>query len=928
MARSLEIDREEIQVGIEGSENSPIYIGVTVDGDKTNSSFTVSAFNDYWFTYSIDRVQSNVYVVVNIKKNFTTQERYGSITIKHNCANISKTIEISQSAVEYEVQNKTTHYHSFMSVPRINRDDENSELLKYEEFRVNLEALNGRRKWYVKDIKQYQVSQNDNFDDSTYIDNVDQDAEMIQTQTTYDNVFNYTIDGNDLVVRSYGQIDLTNAIKGNGKPHMRYFFIISHSDVNNSNKIPMDEKEYYKDQTKRYEDKILFVFDGKTGSGYTEDDNPAIDPVTPPSEVTTYIFLVNGSSNQQTFNFGSEGAQNNLTVTSTKTSSEGTNNVGYDIINTLDWCTTSDGKLTVTKNGGNDSRQGSITFKQDESNKQITLLVAQDGAVKTYEFKLNDSTENRTVKIEEASVFTVVSNYGGNATPFTITNLSSAKWMTYTVSNNLYTFKAEENTSYDKREANFVFTQTNSGKTIYLTLTQEGKAETNEFNAQFDDTEEPYKKTIKYNIQTLNIKVVSTKNGVFVPYEYKVEYYNSSSGKWVTDENGWLFYSDTQKYIQVGEYDYDDVRNNNDGEAKGYTTTARITFSRDGLDKQELILTQKRQELEVEMKVSDTLTVGWEGKYYEEPYGMVYSFKTSNGVKSPVEISKAEVVSGDFIVADKIQISSVKQDNDGYYYQVTIEVTENEKEEIRTGVIRFTNSYGKTCKLNVEQRKNGEVVLTSFDYIVMNYNWTDYVKDGYVYSRDFDCVMYFDTPSIGNMYQKCAYFGNKLINDKNSSEETVTYGELAYDQMSSRTGDIDRIETQCVYLLKLKDDGYLQKIKESDERYLTIQLYGNLYRKSGAEATPIDLRTTKLSIHTYLGGTMSKDDATQTMVNTGGTEVNVGSIKDVTYDMVKYSYSTGGSNVETVTSNFQHLGTLQYNVKDKTAVFSPAKLDD
>lgn len=923
MARSLIIDKEEIHVGIEGTEKSPKYISVEVDGDKSNSSFTVSAFNDYWFTYSIDRVESKVYVVVNIKKNFTTQERYGSITIKHNCANISKTVEISQDAVEYEIKNKT-HYHSFMSVPRVNQNDKNSDLCKYEEFRVSIEALNGRGKWYVKDIKQYQVSQNDTFDDSKYIDDLDQDAEMIQTQTTYDNVFDYTIDGNDLVVRSYGQIDLTNAIKGNGKPHMRYFFIISHSDVNNSNKIPMDEKTVYKNQTKRYEDKILFVFDGETGSGYTEDDNPAIDPVTPPSEVTTYIFLVNGSSNQQTFNFGSEESQNNLSVTSTKTSSEGTSNIDYDISNVLDWCSISNGKLLVSKNEGNDSRQGAITFAQNESNKQITLLVAQDGAVKTYEFTLNDSTENITSDIDDASVFTVVSTYGKNATPFTITNLSSAKWISYTVSDKSYTFKAEENTSYDKREANFVFTQTNSGKTIYLTLTQKGKAETNEFSAQFDDKDYPYNKTIEYSIQTLNIKVVSTKNGVFEPYEYKVEYYNSSSDSWVTDDKGWLSYSDTQKYIQVGEYDYDDDRNNNDGEAKGYTTTARITFSRDGLDNQVLTLTQKRQELEVEMKAADILTVGWEGKYYSEPYGMVYSFKTSNGVKQAVEITKTEVVSGDFILADKIKISEVKQDNDGYYYQITIEVTENEKEEIRTGVIRFTNSYGKTCELNVEQRKNGEVVLTSFDYIVMNYNWTDYVdENGVVYSRDFDCVMYFDTPSIGNMYQKCAYFGTKLINDKNSSEEAVTYGELAYDQLFSKTGDVDRIETQCVYLLKLKDDGYLQKIKESGERYLTIQLYGNLYNEYGTEATPIDLRTTRLSIHTYLGGTMSKDDTNKTMVNTGGTEVNVGAIQDVTYDMVKYSYSTSGSNVETVTSQFQHLGTLQYNVKDKSAVFTP-----
>ena len=914
MARSLEIDIKKIEIGIDGTGNSPINIGVTVDGDTTNSSFTVSAFNDYWFTYSIDRNNSNTYLVVKIKKNLTTQERYGSITLTHNCANISKTIEISQAAVEYEVKNNTTHYHSFKSVPQ----DSKGNLQKYEEFTVNLEALNGRGRWYVKDIKQYQVSQNDSFDDSKYDDEIAQDNAMIQTQTSYDNVFGYKIDGNNLIVRSYGQIDLTNAIK----THMRYFFIISHSDVNNLNKLPMDEKEDYQEQTKRYEDKILFVFDGNTGSGYSEDDNPAIDPVTPPSEVTTYVFLVNGNSYQQTFNFDSKPSETNLSVTSTKTSSEGTSSVGYSTANTLDWCSVTNGKLTVTENRGNNSRQGIITFTQNESNKQISIIVAQDGSVKTYVFTLNGTNENRELDIEDASTFTVVSTYGGNETPFTITNISSAKWITYTENNNSYTFSAQPNTSYDDRYVNFVFKQTYSGKTIYLTLTQKGKEETNEFNAYFDENTKPTSKTIDYGVATLSIVVVSTKNDVFEPYEYKVEYYNAANNTWVADDD-WMTYSDSSKQISVGEYDYDDERKNNDGEGSDYATTARITFIRDGMGNQVLTLTQKRQELQTVLRAADTLTVGWEGKYYAEPYGIVYSYKTSNNVKEPVEITKAEVISGDFILSDKIQLSTVKEDNEGYYYQVTVEVTQNEAEEIRTGIIRFTNSYGQTCDMNVEQRKNGEVVLTSFDYIVMNYYWTDYVDDsGTVKSRDFDCVMYFDTKAIGNMYQKCAYFGSKLITETNSYEEKITYGELAYDQISSKTDDIDRIETQVVYLLKLKDDGYLQKIKEAGERYLTIQLYGNLYNDTNANATPAAFRNTRLSIHTYLGGTMSKDDTNKTMVNEGGEEVNKGAINDVTYNITAIN-KKGGSSVDNVTSLFQHLGTLQYNVRDKTAVFIP-----
>ena len=933
MARSLEIekDKEKIDIKIDGTGNSPINIGVTVDGDTTNSSFTVSAFNDYWFTYSIDRNNSNVYVVVKIKKNLTTRERYGSITLTHNCANISKTIEIFQKAVEYEVKNNTTHYHSFKSVPQ----DSKGNLQKYEEFTVNLEALNGRGRWYVKDIKQYQVSQNDSFDDSKYDDEIAQDNAMIQTQTSYDNVFDYTINGNYLTVRSYGQIDLTNAIKATkGKPHMRYFFIISHSDVNNLNKLPMDEKAAYQEQSKRYEDKILFVFDGSTGSSYSEDDNPAIPSVTPPSETIRYTFLVNGSANQQILNFAAEESENTLSVTSIKTSSEGTSDVNYSVVNTTDWCLISDNKLTVYENTTNNSRQGTLTFKQNTSNKEIKVIVAQEGVAKTYIFTLDGKTENKTIEYEKVNTATIISTYGGDATPYTIVDTSATKWISYKVNNDgVYTFEAKDNPSYSSRQTTLVFTQKNSNKTLSLTITQSGKEVKNEFEAYFDikDGEKIIELEVDENSRTQPITVISTSKGAFKEFKFNgITYYDAENDKWVKDDNGWVTYnalSGNDVSIAIQEYSYGTERNYNDGKDKKYSTTAKLTFERDDLTEGNIVyltLTQTKQGGDMTIKTDDILSVGYEEGYYSEPYGKLYSYATINGEAQPVSISDFIVTKGDdFIVANQIQLSDAIESEDGYYYKVTIGVKKNELEEVRTGEIKFTNIYGGECTMTVEQRKNGEVVLTAFDYIVMNYEWTDYVDDsGNIYSRDFDSVMYFDTEAIGDMYQKCVNFGDKIVSDKNASGDDVTYGELAFDQVTSKIGDIDRIETQVVYLLRLKDDGYLQKIKEADERYLIIQLYGNLYNVTNAKATPEGKRTTNLSVHTYLGGTMSKDNDKKTMVNEGGEEVNVGAIKDVTYNITAIN-NIKGDTVETVTSIFQHLGTLQYNVRDKTAVFTP-----
>ena len=181
--------------------------------------------------------------------------------------------------------------------------------------------------------------------------------------------------------------------------------------------------------------------------------------------------------------------------------------------------------------------------------------------------------------------------------------------------------------------------------------------------------------------------------------------------------------------------------------------------------------------------------------------------------------------------------------------------------------------------------------------------------------------MYFDTQSIGDMYQKCAYFSSKTISVTGEDGTTKVYGELAYDQVSSSTDDLNRIETQVVYLLKLQEDGYLQKIKEASEKYLTIQLYGNFYRPSAVESS--SSKETTLSIHTYLGGTMEKDDTNKTMKNVDGTEVNIGAIKDVTYEITSAKASAGSSVTVLEEEGFQHLGTISYNIRDKSAVFTP-----
>ena len=175
--------------------------------------------------------------------------------------------------------------------------------------------------------------------------------------------------------------------------------------------------------------------------------------------------------------------------------------------------------------------------------------------------------------------------------------------------------------------------------------------------------------------------------------------------------------------------------------------------------------------------------------------------------------------------------------------------------------------------------------------------------------------MCFNTESIGAMYKYYSSFTSTKI-----SENGTVYAELAYDQIKSPSlSDLDRIETQVVYLAKLKEDGYLKKIKNSGDRTLKIELYGNLFNVTQAQLTPIYLRKVDLTIHTYLGGTMVRDDANKTMQNVDGEEKSHLTIP--TYYIRSMNMVAG--NIPTNVAKFDHLGTVSYNVQDQTAVFSP-----
>lgn len=1001
MARSLTINCDsKIEFNDKGTENTPFEIIVTVDGQKDNASFTVTTVLGDWFSYTIERMEDAsfshtggyVKIILRVDKNLSTEDRYGLIEIEHNCANIIKSVEIKQDGVKYSLYSEYEDGWQFKSIPE--------EL--YEEKSVNLKAYNGRAKWYVKEIQQYQVVKGDEFDDVTeeYKGQKSQDNLMRQVRVPYDGVFNYRIEEakeegryDRLIVKSFGQIDLiTKKNDVDGHPHMRYFFVLSHIDVNNTNKMALDEKP----NKIKYSDRKLFIFDGDEGKGVEYGEGDEIIVV--PSEKDSYNFLVNNSKSPIiNIPFG---GQDNIGVVVISTKNGNSLNYSASLDSSINWCTiNSDGtSISVTENT-NGYRNCVISYTQSETNEVIKLKISQEASIEEFIFKVNEKTNNFTVPQFDITGHTysttVVSKKGNTDIPYTVYQQSKASWSKY--ENGVITI--DENQSTTERSVVYVFRQ-EGGSTkppIYVTISQKANDETWVFEVT------PSTKNASSDGETVNLTIVSQHNGTFVgfsaivdenvdwlyydtqnkaivvsPYTYDLEGNTRSTtitfkqmesnatqtvqitqkkmesmAVLVFDDNGT---EKTQLTLEVGEFeetktvriksttsdDYPDSNirtigtpsewiklSNVNGDGYKYYTINVTSKTNTSTERQEnitftnesgktIVLTIKQAANIIDYIYTfeeDKITVGWEGKYYNEPFGKLYSYSLSDTTKTAVPVTNVTIKDGGFITNTNYEGPFTDSDDNSPYYKITVGVETNINEEPRTGHLTVTNERGEEIVLEVEQVKNGDIILTEFDYIVMNYTWTDYTNSGYVYSRDFDCVMFFNTPSIGAMYKKYSSYSGKLI-----SENGTVYAELAYDQIKSPSlSDLNRIETQVVYLAKLKEDGYLKKIKNSGDRTLKIELYGNLYNTDYAEMTPVNQRTVDLTIHTYLGGTMIRDDAKQTMQNVGGEEKSHQEIGPYYLRSINMISGSSDSNV----ASFDHLGTLNYNVQDQTAVFSP-----
>lgn len=226
-------------------------------------------------------------------------------------------------------------------------------------------------------------------------------------------------------------------------------------------------------------------------------------------------------------------------ITSTKSNSY----IGFSVKSKPSWCSvdyrdqTSESMkavVTLSANTTSSSRSGDIVFVQNESGKTVTLSITQDIAA-VYEFSTNQSTWNADANGGANNSYLCIqlkSKKNGSKIGYTVS--SKPSWVTEVtekpsgvpcpvLSGYDYSFMiiSSANSSSSPRSGTVTLKQNESGKTVNITVNQEGKAEVKPVPAH-----------------------IVLKNGSWATYRRDNVSYNPGAGKciagfeWTGDENG------------------------------------------------------------------------------------------------------------------------------------------------------------------------------------------------------------------------------------------------------------------------------------------------------------------------------------------------------------------------------------------------------
>ena len=330
--------------------------------------------------------------------------------------------------------------------------------------------------------------------------------------------------------------------------------------------------------------------------------------------------------------------------------------------------TSSPSTLTLGENTSTSSR--TATIKATHGGKSATCTVTQAGAEPTIEYVFTISPWQVNVGASGGTGdigFTSYKLVNGNqiSLGYSIDSSTLPSWATY--SNGRFTISSNSSTS--SRSANVYFTQSESGKRDYATISQSGYVPPVDtyvftwFDGSTSDVSASFPWDFSANGTAANIPVVSTKNG--------------SSQSWsVSSKPSWITTSTTSSKVTISASD-------NSGSARSGT----IVLTQSGSNKTLRInVTQDAKPAENVYVFTITLNT------YDVPYSgasfIPRTVSTKNGSKIGYSLTSGET---DWVV---VTIDS----------KVTVEILKNTTSSTRSTTLVFTqNESGKTQSIKITQ---------------------------------------------------------------------------------------------------------------------------------------------------------------------------------------------------------------------------------
>lgn len=250
-------------------------------------------------------------------------------------------------------------------------------------------------------------------------------------------------------------------------------------------------------------------------------------------------------------NVGASGGTGDIGFTSYKLVNGNQISLGYSIDSSTlpSWATYSNGRFTISSNSSTSSRSANVYFTQSESGKRDYATISQSGYVPpadNYVFTWDDgSTSDVSANFPwdfsangTAANIPVISTKNGSSQSWSVS--SKPSWITTSTTSSKVTISASDN-SGSARSGEVVLTQSGSGKTLTVNVSQDAKAADEYYLGVRKSGETSSYESITFNnvpAKTTNwsgdYTYVSRKNGVFFD---NVSF--SANVSWITvDSNG------------------------------------------------------------------------------------------------------------------------------------------------------------------------------------------------------------------------------------------------------------------------------------------------------------------------------------------------------------------------------------------------------